>query len=70
MTEAKLAPNLPDWMVEHTNRYLVQRRHRRAHLQDDPAGPAGDIRAVAIIDDDRPQVGRAVHLPAVLREDR
>jgi deazaflavin-dependent oxidoreductase (nitroreductase family) len=22
MTEAKLAPNLPDWMVEHTNRYL------------------------------------------------
>ena len=23
MTEAKLAPNLPDWMVEHTNRYLA-----------------------------------------------
>ena len=22
MPEAKLAPNLPDWMVEHTNRYL------------------------------------------------
>jgi proline iminopeptidase len=22
MAEAKLAPNLPDWMVEHTNRYL------------------------------------------------
>jgi deazaflavin-dependent oxidoreductase (nitroreductase family) len=22
MTRAKLAPNLPDWMVEHTNRYL------------------------------------------------
>jgi len=22
MTEAKLAPNLPDWMVEHENRYL------------------------------------------------
>src|SRR5438552_14128783 len=22
MSEAKLAPNLPDWMVEHTNRYL------------------------------------------------
>jgi proline iminopeptidase len=22
MTEAKLAPNLPGWMVEHTNRYL------------------------------------------------
>ena len=22
MTDAKLAPNLPDWMVEHTKRYL------------------------------------------------
>ena len=22
MAEAKLAPNLPDWMVEHANRYL------------------------------------------------
>jgi hypothetical protein len=22
MTEAKLAPNLPDWMVEHANRYI------------------------------------------------
>ena len=22
MTEAKLAPSLPDWMVEHANRYL------------------------------------------------
>ena len=23
MTEAKLAPNLPDWMVEHANRYIA-----------------------------------------------
>jgi proline iminopeptidase len=23
MAEAKLAPNLPDWMVEHVNRYLA-----------------------------------------------
>jgi len=23
MADAKLAPNLPDWMVEHTNRYLA-----------------------------------------------
>jgi hypothetical protein len=22
MTDAKLAPNLPGWMVEHANRYL------------------------------------------------
>ena len=34
----------------------VERRHRGAHVQDDPAGPAGDDRAVAIADDDRPQV--------------
>ena len=48
----------------------LQRRHRGAHLQDDPAGPAGDHRAVAAADDDRPEVGREVHLPAVLRRDR
>jgi hypothetical protein len=23
LAEAKLAPNLPDWMVEHANRYLT-----------------------------------------------
>jgi hypothetical protein len=23
MADAKLAPNLPDWTVEHTNRYLA-----------------------------------------------
>ena len=23
MTEAKLAPNLPGWMVDHANRYLA-----------------------------------------------
>jgi proline iminopeptidase len=23
MTEAKLAPNIPDWMLEHANRYLA-----------------------------------------------
>lgn len=23
MAEAKLAPNLPDWIVEHANRYLA-----------------------------------------------
>src|SRR4029450_11222021 len=25
MTEAKLAPNLPDWMLEHANRYISSR---------------------------------------------
>jgi F420H(2)-dependent quinone reductase len=45
-----------------------ERRHRRAHAQADPAGPAGHHRTVALADDDRPQVGRAVHLPALLRE--
>ena len=23
MTEAKLAPNMPDWQVQHANRYLA-----------------------------------------------
>src|SRR5229473_655448 len=47
-----------------------QRRRRRAHLQDDPAGPAGDHGTIAAADDNRPQIGRKVHLPAVLRASR
>src|SRR5271166_4628986 len=47
-----------------------QRWHRRAHAQADPTGPAGHNRAVAIIDDDRPEIGTEVHLLAVLRENR
>ena len=43
-------------------------RHRRAHVQNDPAGPAGDDGTVAAADDDRPEVRREVHLPAVLRQ--
>lgn len=31
MAEAKLAPNLPDWMVEHANRYLAS-GGREGHL--------------------------------------
>src|SRR5436309_5389261 len=31
-----------------------QRRHRRAYVQDDPAGPAGDDGPLAAADDDRP----------------
>src|SRR6266478_701159 len=44
-----------------------QRRHRRAHVQDDPAGASGDRRTVAAADDNRSEVRREVHLPAVLR---
>ena len=29
MAEAKLAPNLPDWMVEHANLYLASLDFRR-----------------------------------------
>jgi deazaflavin-dependent oxidoreductase (nitroreductase family) len=42
----------------------VQRRHRRAHAQTDPAGPAGHDGPVTAVDDDWPEVGREVHLPA------
>jgi hypothetical protein len=48
----------------------VQRRYRRAHVQADPAGPAGHDRTVAVADDDRAEVGTEVHLPAVLRKSR
>jgi deazaflavin-dependent oxidoreductase (nitroreductase family) len=39
-----------------------QRRHRRAHAQADPAGPAGHDRTVALADDDRAEVGTEVPL--------
>ena len=70
MTEAKLAPNLPDWMVEHANRYLSSGGADGHMYKMTPAGPAGNYSASAAADDDGPEIGRKVHLPAVLRENR
>ena len=36
MAEAKLAPNLPDWMLEHANRYLSS-GGTDGHVQDNGA---------------------------------
>jgi len=38
MTEAKLAPNLPEWMVAHANRYISSGGCRGAPVQDDQPG--------------------------------
>src|SRR6266699_442782 len=56
MTEAKLAPNLPGWMVEHANRYL--------------SSGGADGHMYKMTQPDRPEVGREVYLPPVLRANR
>src|SRR5271165_6064889 len=48
----------------------IQRWHRWAHVQNEPAGSAGDDGAVVAADDDRPDVRREVYIPAVLWENR
>ena len=40
MTDAKLAPNLPGWMVEHANRYLSS-GGTDGHMRKPTAGCAG-----------------------------
>ena len=68
MSEAKLAPNLPDWMVEHANRYISSGGTDGHMYKTSPPGrPEMTVPSLAA-DDDRPEVRREVHLPAVLRE--
>src|SRR5262249_13757122 len=64
MTDAKLAPKLPGWMVEHANRSLC----RAAPTGTCTSHPAGHNRTVAAADDDRPKAGGEVHLTTVLRK--
>src|SRR5690242_9234186 len=47
-----------------------QRRHRWAHVQNDPTGAAGNVGAIIAADDDRQEVWREVCVPAVLWEGR
>jgi hypothetical protein len=70
MTEAKLAPNLPDWMVEHANRHLSSGGADGHTYKMTQPGRPGDHSAGAAADDDRPEIRRKVHLPTVLRESR
>ena len=69
MTDAKLAPNLPDWWWSMPTATFPAAAPTGT-CTNRPAGKAGHDRTVALADDDRPEVGTEVHLPAVLRQSR
>ncbi len=48
MTEAKLAPNLPDWMVEHANLYLAS-GGTEGHMYTRDVPGRGEITAPALL---------------------
>ena len=48
MAEAKLAPNLPDWMVEHANRYLAS-GGTDGHMLTRAVPGRGEITAPALL---------------------
>ena len=48
MAEAKLAPNLPDWMVEHANRYLSS-GGTEGHMLKRPVPGRGETTASALL---------------------
>ena len=48
MTEAKLAPNLPNWMVEHANRYLAS-GGTDGHMYKIDVPGRGEITAPALL---------------------
>ena len=48
MTEAKLAPNLPDWMVKHANRYLAS-GGTEGHMYKSDVPGRGEITAPALL---------------------
>ena len=48
MAEAKLAPNLPDWMLEHANRYLAS-GGTDGHMYKATVPGRGEITAPALL---------------------
>jgi len=48
MAEAKLAPNLPDWIVEHANRYLAS-GGTDGHMYKTTVPQRGEITAPALL---------------------
>ena len=48
MTEAKLAPNLPNWMVQHANRYLAS-GGTEGHMYKINVPGRGEITAPALL---------------------
>jgi proline iminopeptidase len=67
MAEAKLAPSLPQWMVDHANRYISSGGREGNVYTVTPPGYSEIARTVAAVDDNGPEVGPEIHLPAVLR---
>ena len=70
MAEAKLAPNMPDWHGQAYKPLSRKRRDGGTHVQDRRAGTGRDHGAGAPLDHDRAQIGRQVHIAAVLRDGR
>jgi len=70
MAEAKLAPNLPNWMLEHANRYLAS-GGTDGHMFKVTVPQHGEITAPALLlTTTGRKVWRQVHIPAVLRNGR
>ena len=69
MTEAKLAPNLPDWMVQHANRYLSS-GGTDGHMYKTTLPGRGEITTPALLLTTTGRKWREVHIPAVLRNGR
>ena len=68
MTEAKLAPNLPDWQVQHANRYLAS-GGTEGHMYKIDVPGRGEITAPALLPEyRRPQVRRQVRYSRFLRK--
>ena len=66
MSEAKLAPNLPNWVVEHANRYIASGGTDGHMYKINVPGKGRDHSAGAAPDHHRPQVRRQVHTSAIL----
>ena len=70
MAEAKLAPSLPQWMVDHANRYISS-GGKEGHIYTvTPPGYSEMHVPSLLLTNNRPEVGREVYIPAVLRRGR
>ena len=59
MAGAKLAPNLPQWMVDHANRYISSGGNEGHIYTITPPGYAEMHVPSSVADDDWPEIGRA-----------
>ena len=56
MAEAKLAPNLPQWMIDHTNRYISSGGTDGHMYTVTPPGYAEMVVPVVAADHNRPEI--------------